>query len=151
MSDRELRDRVEALYDQLKQVRAELEVPETEELVATRTRVLGEIAALEARSTQLIRRLPQLAESIEFARDAADEAEKELRKARAAVAAAVRLDVRGRLPRHDPLGGRLDPLLRLQHLWAALRAVGLATGGDPGGWRRPLHRRPRRWHASCVG
>jgi chromosome segregation ATPase len=87
MSDRELRDRVEALYDQLKQVRAELEVPETEELVATRTRVLGEIAALEARSTQLIRRLPQLAESIEFARDAADEAEKELRKARAAVAA----------------------------------------------------------------
>jgi hypothetical protein len=86
MSERELRDRVEALYDELKKVRAELEVPEHQTTAATRTTLLEEIAALEAREAELIERLPELMKKIKFTRQAADVAEKNLREARSRVA-----------------------------------------------------------------
>lgn len=85
MSDRELRDQVETLYDELKKLRAELEVSEVDALAAARKQLNDEVSTLEEREVELRLRIPTLENDLQRTRVAADGAERNLRQARGAV------------------------------------------------------------------
>jgi chromosome segregation ATPase len=112
MSERELRDRVEVLYDELKKLRAELEVPESTAFAPERARLDEELAALEQRASHLVLRIPQLQRELREARSAADAAESELG------------DVRSDIAAREPLG---NPLAESRANWEQTTEPGCAV------------------------
>lgn len=97
MSERELRDQVEALFDELKREKAKLEVSEAEVLSAERTKLLEELPRLRARVAELPGLIEAAEQKTKQARDAIDSAQSQISKLRRRVAA------------REPLGNPLEP------------------------------------------
>jgi chromosome segregation ATPase len=96
MSDRELRDEIEVLYGELKQVRAQTDAPMSEELAKARTALQQEIETLTERKRDLKERLEEL-------RQRKSDWESETTLARRKLSS-LRDEIASRQPLGDPLG-----------------------------------------------
>ena len=96
MSDRELRDEVEALFGELKAERRKVEAPLEAELAHARTALLTEITELTARATSLRERLEVLSSTGKLHEQETNAARSQLEAARAEIA------------RREPLGNPLE-------------------------------------------
>jgi chromosome segregation ATPase len=102
MSDRELRDEVEALFGELKRERQKVEAPLDVELAHARTALITEIAELTTRAQTLRERREALGTQRE-------DHERETRVARAQLA-----EARAEIARREPLG---NPLTESRSNW----------------------------------
>ena len=86
MSERELRDEVEALFDQVKRERARLEVPIHDEVDTTTAELCAEIGLLEDRLPLLREKNARLSQSLEAQELELTPATEQLAEARAQIA-----------------------------------------------------------------
>ncbi|MDP1830230.1 MAG: hypothetical protein Q8L48_43600 [Archangium sp.] len=113
MSDRELRDEVEALFGELKREREKTETPLEGELAAARTSLLAEVARLTEREVALRQQL-------EVLRAQKKDREVETRRARGELD-----DARAEIARREPLG---NPLQASRSNWETADQPGCAIG-----------------------
>lgn len=113
MSDRALRDEVEALFGALKLEREKTQTPLEAELAAGRTSLLTEVEALTAREKALSSKLEAL------------EATKKHRELETRVARKELDDARAEIARREPLG---NPLEASKSNWETADQPGCAIG-----------------------
>lgn len=113
MSDRELRDEVEALFGELKLERQKADAPLAAELASARTALLDEIAALSERSQKLRVRFENLVIHQQTLERETAEAKDSLAVSRAEIS------------KRQPLG---DPLQESVSNWETHREPGCAVG-----------------------